>query len=486
VGARADADDDVGTATAVREEARRLQRLKEAQSTRLRQQLLHRELLDKQREREEEQRRERLMLDAARTEARRQLERQRNEEADRRMRRRDEALVAEREAHETRMQESRAAFASRTSQLDARFDARRRQLEIEHEALRRVNDERRQQMRDDAAEQVREKRAKFEASQLRAAERRQRQAAQWADLLTQREAQLRDDEARRVEAKERSDALYRAKADRVLEKERDQAERLRRSEQDRAALLKDRIHRGREREEFRQYKHEQAQERFATRTDRLLRHLSDQEARAEAIRAEKTEAQRDQREVQAERELRRRDAVDHLQREREAEVERIVESIEGRTQRVTRIQDQRDALRMQRRALRAGFERARYTVRDPTPGPGDYHVADKTVGTDGPAFTFGLPASAVAARQVQRNAPASGYVASPGPCVYSPKLGRHVPTPHMDGARVTRATSIGGRAASAMSSYADALGATPGPQDYDTSLHKSISGTVRSKSSLGM
>lgn len=443
--------------TKIQEEERRLQKIVENNKNRLRQQLLHAQLVERQRNREDERLEAQREADEQqrRTRLREMIERSKKEEEAQALR--TEARELERREQQAKVELKRAMYERKDHEVKERIRLQRAEAEAENEAKRLMNVERRRQMKEQSESLMLERRAEFQRRNEEF-EKAQEQFRQEQEKRKEERASLARVKQRKIrEAIQRSNDQQNARIHRAMVKEQLVEEAKRQQQLAAAEAARIKALEDKEREEQRQAVIREANLKQQQKVEGLLDKIAMSDAHMRDLEEQRAAEGRVKAELQRQKEL---DKLDCVQRSKNIEEERIAQ-LKDLTQlkidRVSAMQGQQAMLKERRKLHRQEAERTRVVMEEVTPGPTDFVYHNQETGTEGPRWKMGLPATALAQRVVLRNAPAPGYLGSPGPCVYYHERvidSRH-PTP--------KAFSMIRHDRWAAQSEADR---TPGPSDY--------------------
>lgn len=405
--------------TRIQEEEKRLQKIVENNKNRLRQQLLHTQLIEKQREREEQklmsQRRDDELQKKNRV--REMIERSKKEEEAQALR--NEARELERREQQARVELKRAMYEAKDKQVKDRIQRQRLEAEAENEAKRLLNLERQKQMKEQADALLVERRKEFQRRN-EAFEASQEEFRHQLEVRKEERLAVARIKQRKIrEAIQRSNDQQAAKIQRALEKER-LADELRRQQEEIAAeklRLKNQMEEEKERQ--RQAVVAEAQAREAQRVADLQAKLEATEHHMQTVAEQREAEMRVRSEVQRQKELDKLDCVQRSKFMEEHRISLLEKSSIEKVLRVERLQEQQEILKEKRKLHREEAERTRVVIQEVTPGPSDFIVTIGDIANnDRPKWKMGLPATTMMTQVVQKNVPAPGYMSSPGPCVY--------------------------------------------------------------------
>lgn len=442
----------------IQEEERRLQKIVANNKSRLWQQLLHSELMQKKREREDE----RIKATRVATENQRKqrvqelIEKSRKDEEAQALR--NEARELERREQQARSELKRALYDAKDKQVKERIVQQQIEAEAENEAKRQLNAERRAQMKVQAEQVLRDRRTEFE---------RRNELFELAREEFQRKLEYKKEERASIakfkkikiaEAIQRSEEQLAAKIHKTLEKER--VAEIHRQENE-VKLQEELRHKAEEERDMAEKRRRvllEAQDRERRRIEQLVATMS-----AEEVRIQKMEEQRDAEhrvnvELEYQKELDKLDCVERSKRIEEHRIEQLVAIQAEKRERIEAMYLQQEELKKKRKEHREEAERSRVKIVESTPGPLDFVPLNKTIAeNEEPKWKFGLPASTMGLRVVMRNAPAPAYSVSPGPCIYRHEI--------CEDARHRKTAAFSMSKHDRWVQQSDVL-ATPGPQDY--------------------
>jgi hypothetical protein len=173
-----------------------------------------------------------------------------------------------------------------------------------------------------------------------------------------------------------------------------------------------------EKERQRQAVIREAQSRQQQKVETLQEKIQSTESHMVQLAEQREAEARVRSEVQRQKELDKQDCVKRSKFMEEYRISKLQHLSKDKTLRVERLQHQQETLKERRKNHRQEAERTRIVVEEVTPGPSDFVPTVGNVGSGGPAWKMGLPASAMMNQVVQKNVAAPGYFSSPGPCVY--------------------------------------------------------------------
>jgi hypothetical protein len=402
----------------IQEEERKLQKIVENNKSRLRQQLLHAQLTAKRRQRESEHLEARRRADES-------LKRQRIKDMIEKSKKDEEAQALRNEARELELKEQqarvelrRAMFEAKDAEVKERIRQKHMEVEAENEAKRLINAERRRRMKEHADNVLRERRALFERKNI-IFELKQEEYQHALEVKREQNRAVAHMKQQKIqEAIVRSNEQQEARVRRALRKEQ-QAAALRQKLEETSVIEKQRkAEQERESELQRQMVRREAQIREQKKIESLKNRIQTAEEHMAQVAAERRSQSRVRAEQHREIELDKLDCVLRSKRQEERRRESLLEMIDSKAHRVEMMQRDQLQLKEKRKAHREEAERSRVKIEEVTPGPLDFNSTIHTFGTEGPRWRMGLPAEALAKRVVLRSAPAPGYSASPGPCVY--------------------------------------------------------------------
>ena len=400
-------------------EERQLRKIVETNKSRLRQQLLRMQLLQKQRQREDE-----------RLEVQRQADIQKRDELVRSMAERskkeEEAAALRNQARDlekTHMalvaEEARQRYETQNAELKSRMEERRRALDESNAAKREANRARRSRMKEQSESIIAQRRDELQ-SRMDAFEHEHISRLRQRDIEQARkrsEAEAREEKIQ--EAIRRSNAqlqakvlMTEAKAAAVEQRLRDFA--LDRSEK-RMANLADEM----EKEAKRQEAYAQAVHVHQERVQQFVSRMAANDDRQKSLADDRQAQQRVTQELAKQRVLMKQDAVNRQRRVDERDRENLMKRVDHKVSRIADMQRREHDMKVQRKLHREEAERTRVKLTDVTPGPSDYVVTEGECGSNGPQWKLGLPASAAGPRVVLKCQPVPGYDCSPGPAAYS-------------------------------------------------------------------
>jgi hypothetical protein len=440
----------VGVSSNVLAQKQQLQKIIDANANRLKQQLLHQEVLQRQREKEEDNRRQQRLADEEAREQQRQLELQKARKEEEAQHLRAEVKELQRQEAATVIDMKRAEAERKDITLRDRLMRKRLVAEAKNEAKRERNATRRGAMREQAEVVAAHRRSTFEArweqfkdSQDEFARRREE-----ASRLRAIEGDRKREKIERT--KQRCDEVLHAKIHRTQQREERAEAMLREHAQARDEELAEKAELDELRAAEREVVFQAAQQQHQARVWRLTEKIDAAQEHMRQLQAQLDTERRLRRETQRESELDKRDCVTRRQKADEHRRALLESKLEDKRQRVERMKEQQVELMRRHKDLREEAERSRVHVLNPTPGPSDYDTIPRV--KEGSKWKFGLPAAVLAARQVAKDYPAPGYDASPGPCNYSMPLKPH--TPQFSLCRTERWHQP------------SEMHATPGPSDY--------------------
>ena len=403
----------------IQEEERRLQKIVANNKSRLWQQLLHSELMQKKREREDER------IAAARiaTENQRKqrvqemIEKSRKDEEAQALR--SEARELERREQQARSELKRALYEAKDKQVKERIQQQIIEAEAENEAKRQLNAERREQMKKQAEQVVRAKRTEFER-RTEVFEKSREEFEHKLEVKKQERASLAKLKRLKIaEAIERSNEQQAAKIHKTLEKERIAEEHRRENEAALQEELRKKAEMEKEMAEKRRRVLLEAQERERLRIEQLIANMTAEEQKMHKLEQEREAQKRIHAEVEREKELDKLDCVERSKRIEANRIQQLQALQEEKRRRIEEMYAQQEELKRKRKEHREEAERSRVKIVESTPGPLDFVPLNNTIAAnDEPKWKFGLPASTMGLRVVVRDCPAPAYCVSPGPCIY--------------------------------------------------------------------
>lgn len=402
------------------QEERRLQKIIDTNTSRLRQQLLHRELLQRKRDKE----------DQRLAQQRRDDERKRHEDAIRQMeksRKEEEAQLQRNEARECEraeemeiVEQKRAQYEKKDAEMKERMEREHRLREAHNEAKRQMNAERRERIKETTEKEARQRRERFRARWKEFEASRQEHEERREVLRAHQRAEAARKQEKIEEAIARCQKQLERKIAKTQAREQAAEEQLRRFKEEWEETYEKRREEDAVRESQRKAVYEDAKLQHEEKVARLSNRIRHIQLHMQEL-GEKTESEnRLRHETQRERELHKRDCVERSKRKEVDRVRRIEASILHKVQISEELKERQEELKLQRKEHRQKVEQTRVQVPTVTPGPGDYCLLDGNVGTAGPRWKFGLPASVMSLRVISRHHPAPGYHPAPGPCTYVP------------------------------------------------------------------
>jgi hypothetical protein len=442
----------------IQEEERRLQKIVANNKSRLWQQLLHSELMQKKREREDE----RLAAARVATENQRKqrvqelIEKSRKDEEAQALR--SEARELERREQQARSELKRALYEAKDKQVKERIVQQQLEAEAENEAKRQLNAERRAQMKIQAEQLLRSRRTEFERRNEIFEQSREEFQHKLEVKKQERSSLAKLKKQKIAEAIQRSNEQQAAKVHKTLEKERLAEELRKEKEIQHQEELRKKAEEEREMAEKRRRVLLEAQDRERRRIEQLVANMTAEELKLQKLEEQRAAEQRIHAEIESQKELDKLDCVERSKRIEEHRIQQLVKVQQEKRDRVEAMYKQQEELKRKRKEHREEAERSRVKVVESTPGPMDFVPLNKTIAeNDEPKWKFGLPASTMGLRVVLRSAPAPAYSSSPGPCIY--RYENCVDARH----RKTASYSMSKHDRWAQQS--DVL-VTPGPQDY--------------------
>lgn len=408
------------TSTMILEDERRLKRIITANVSRTQQQLLHAELRAKQREKEDARLREAHAQDEDRQRERRELERKKEKCEEEAHRLRLDAQILEREEALKVAELKRQEYEAKDDEIKMRITARTLLIQARNDHTRRQNAERRDAMLREAARILAEKKEKFQARWREFDETQEelRKRREADDRRRQIESKMKQEEIEEI--KLRSAMLLEAKIRRTLRKEERSVELMEERKDEVQGVAEKKAAEDAANEAKRAAVYDEAQQRDRERVHRLLRKIRLTDEHIEVENKRRAAQSRLRSEILRQKQLDKLECADRSKRADAAAREDLMNNIDQKCQRVENMKEQREDLKRRRQELRREAERTRVSLVEPSPGPLDYVADTLAIGKAGPKWKFGMPASALGARQVSKSVPAANYFQSPGPAQYSP------------------------------------------------------------------
>ena len=434
--------------TMLANEERTLQKITDANKSRLRQQLLRSQLMAKQRRKEDER------LEAERHEAerreqdtiRRMAEQSRKEEEATALRSR--ARQEEQRQQAERAKAQLALYEQKDAALQARLAEKRAEITNRNAHKGERNAMRQEKIKSQSDYLMTKRREELQQRMQQFEEGRRHHRALRAAEHAQRRAEAQERTVQIAEAMNRRDELLAAKVELAVAKERRAEEKIQERQHDRSEGIRRKMLQEAEREAQRQETYEAALENANQRIRELQQKDEDERIRAETLKSERAHARKLRQEKARQTQLDKLDKVHRSRRVDESKREDLMSYIDSKHSTIVAVRATKDEMAKRRREQREEAERSRVVAPDDTPGPGDYRITQ---------WHFGLPTSALGPRTVQRGVPPPGAVTSPGPSVY----------------RVEACDRAALRTAAAFSfskgnrfNREKPLSITPGPQDY--------------------
>jgi hypothetical protein len=443
-----------------------LQKIVDANANRLKQQLLHQEVLQRQREKEEECRRQQQRHDEEQREQQRllELEKARKEEEAQRLR----AEVKDLQRHDAAaaVEAKRAESERKDVTLRDRLNRKRLVMEAKNEAKRQHNTERRQAMREQAEALAAHRRdvfeqrwEQFQASRDEFANKREQEARERAVSADRKREKIQ-------RTKQRCDDVLKAKIMRTEQREERAEAMLREHEEARRQELEEKAEYDALKAAQREKVYQDALAQHNSKVQRLTETIENTETHMREMQDHLCHLRRLKQEEARESEMDKRDCVLRRQRADEHRRRELERRIQEKSERVSSMKAQQRDLARKFRDMREEAERSRVPIVNPTPGPTDYDASPRV--KDGPKWKFGLPAAVLGMRQIARDCPAPAYESSPGPCMYAPQL--RVKGPQASICRTDRWHQP------------SEMHSTPGPADYAPEVFERMIPTTRSPS----
>ena len=441
--------------TSLANEERSLQKVTDANRSRLRQQLLRSQLMAKQRRKENER------LEAERRDAERRQKQaiarlaeqsRREEEA---MALRAQARLEDQRQQAERSQAQLAEYEEKDSALRARLDEMRESIANRNAAKRQRNEQRQEKIRLQSGYLEEKRRTELQQRMQQFEDGRRQHRAQRATEHAQRRAEAEERAVQIKEATQRRDELLRAKIELAEAKERRADEKIHEQQQERSEGMRRKMLNEAEREAQRQEAYNTALENANQRIQELRQRDEDERIRSESLKRERGHARKVRQEKARQKQLEKQDKVLRSRRIDESRRGELLSFIESKHETMEVVRATKEEMAKRRREQREEADKSRVKPPDDSPGPCDYLISQGDTGTEGPKWHFGLPANAMGTRTVQRHVAPPGVVTSPGPSAY----------------RVEACDKSTLRSAAMYSFPKEARGrdrlvVTPGPQDY--------------------
>ena len=459
--------------TMIYDEEKRLQKIVDTNLSRLRQQLLHRELLQRQREKEDA----RLNAQRKADEQRRKdnaaylAEKSRKEEEAQALR--NEARELERKKHAAEVELKRAKYEEKDFKVKERLRKSQMVKEAMNESKQLHNLQRRRQMKQQADMVLEKRRSDFEVRWQQFEQDREEYKEELRLKAQQRRAEAERKQEKIESAIERCEEILQAKIDRTNEREAKAQAKLKEHAEERAEQQRKHQEEEAAKERMRQAVYADAQLQLQERAVKFTNRIRQAEARLRRNAELQAEEMRRKHEEQREQELEKKLCVGRSKKIDEARRQSLQTAIERKNEKIEADKLRREILTEKRKLHREEVERSRVHIPESTPGPGDYLVTVGDCGTEGAKWRFGLPASVMSLRTISRTQPPPGYEASPGPGVYQPDTkmyARHRTAPSASMMRHDRWTQP------------QNAEITPGPADYAPKQDDPIMERLRSTS----
>eukprot|EP00760_Papus_ankaliazontas_P018862 PhM_4_TR1772/c0_g1_i1/m.94220 len=402
----------------VRNEEAKLHKIIAASESRFKQQLLHMEISRSRREEREKK-----------IEQQKERERQRQEEirmamvendraAEREQAKRAEMRELERRQQEAELEKRQLLYTQKQNAVADRIQQQRLENEEQNRIKRERNELRQKMMQQQAIELQQKKREGFEErwERFQQAQREFRERQEEERLQRREEA---EEKQRHISAAiARANLIQENQTRQTLLRELKAEQRIEQFNKMRADELEAKRLKDIEKEVQRQQIFDDAMLLQKERVARLKHKMLISEKHMEDVQQRRERELRDHHENEREKQMDKTDNINRKKRITEKLRQDLLDEIEEKDTRVSRMKEQQADIMDKRRMHRLKVETMRISFQEAKPGPGEYDTATNALAPHSPQWKFGLPVSLQTMRVIDKKSAPPGVVLSPGPAAY--------------------------------------------------------------------